>query len=109
MRVYLIRELQAGAHVVIPSVVLAECATGTTLDAKLNAFIKPYPVHIVDEHIARAAAKLRHACRLRWGDTIDAIVVAIADLEVASVLLTSDRDDLTRLAAERGLSRVIRI
>lgn len=107
IRSYLLRELRAGADILIPAVVLVESVTGTNLDANLNRLARPYSVRVIDEQIARAAGQLRHACRRRGAGTIDAIVVAIADAVANSFVVTTDPDDIRHLAAQRGTSRII--
>lgn len=94
---------------VVPSVVLAESLTETPRDARTNAALALMTIVDIDEPIARAAAKIRHARRLRRASTIDALVVACADHELGSVIVTGDPEDLRPLASEHARSRVISI
>ncbi len=110
IRVVLRKAVNAKADVVVPAAVVAESTTGHAgRDAKVNRVLKAASIVSIDERIARAAGKLRHAKRRRHAGTIDAIVVACADELVGSVILTSDRNDLAPLAAERGRTAVISI
>jgi len=80
----------------VPTVVLAECLTGSQRDANVNRLIKTCDVReVVPERLARRAAVLRASAHR--GSAVDAVVVAMA--EPGGTVLTSDRDDLTALAA----------
>lgn len=80
----------------VPTVVLAECLTGSQRDANVNRLIKTCDVReVVPERLARRAAVLRASAHC--GSAVDAVVVAMA--EPGGTVLTSDRDDLTALAA----------
>lgn len=71
----------------------------------MNRLIATAEVVDLDEQLARKAATLRTA--VRGSGVVDAVVVATADLEPRSVVLTGDADDLRPLAAVRGRSRVL--
>ncbi len=108
LRVILREALATGAEVVVPAVIVAESTTGDAgRDAQVNRVLKATRIISVDERIGRAAARLRHALRRRHAGTIDAIVVACADDEVDSLIVTTDRADLAPLAAECGRSRLL--
>lgn len=104
------KALTAGASVLVPSVVLSESLTGDgRRDANLNRALKSLSVRDLDEPIARAAAGLRHANRLRRSGTVDAIVVATADRIPGTRLLTTDAADLRPLAAVAGRTVVVSV
>jgi len=104
------KALTAGASVLVPSVVLAESLTGDgRRDANLNRALKSLAVRDLDEPIARAAAALRHANRLRRAGTIDAIVVATADRVPGTRLITTDPADLRPLAAVARRTVIVEI
>jgi hypothetical protein len=107
VRVYVARELRSGANVVVPSVVLAESTSGTASDANLNRIVRKHFIQTIDEGLARAAGRLRYACRVRRAGTIDAIVVAVADMAPGSIILTSDPKDIRTLVEQRRVSRVL--
>ena len=81
----------------VPSVVLVECLTGNPQkDARTNQFLKGCDVTaVLTEFTARRAAKLRTAAGR--GSAVDAAMVALA--EPRGLILTSDKHDLTALAA----------
>jgi predicted nucleic acid-binding protein len=88
---------RAGVHVSIPAVVLAETLRGSARDANVNRIVRSIgEVVAVDDPIARLAGALLGSTRSRA--TIDAIVVATAVMLGGAVILTSDPDDLGRLA-----------
>lgn len=86
------------AEVVLPAVVIAESTTGDgPRDARVNLVIRGCQVASTTELIARRAGALR--CRARRPDaTVDAIVVATAELVGGGALLTFDLEDCTALA-----------
>ena len=81
----------------VPSVVLVECLTGhPQKDARTNQFLKGCDVTtVLTGPTARRAAKLR--TEAGRGSAVDAILVALA--EPRGLIFTSDRHDLTALAA----------
>jgi predicted nucleic acid-binding protein len=90
-------------EVVVPAVVLAESTTGQgPRDARVNLVIGGCRVAPTTEHIARRAAALRHRAR-RPDLTVDAMVVATAELVGGAALLTSDPGDCQLLAAGTGV------
>ena len=82
---------------VVPTVVLVESLTGVAArDANTNRFLKACDIRpSVSERVARRAVALR--TQARRGSAVDALVVASA--EPGGTVLTSDRDDLSALAA----------
>jgi predicted nucleic acid-binding protein len=108
VRVALRRALERAGHVLVPTVVIAESTTGQgSRDALVNRFLANANVADLNERIARSAAIIRTATRR--SSVIDAIVVATADAEPNSVILTGDAGDIGRLAAVRNRSRVFPI
>jgi predicted nucleic acid-binding protein len=102
------KALAGGAIAAIPTVVLAETATGNGVrDARINRVAKGCDIVDLTETVARSAAALRY--RKPECGVADAIVVATADAMHGSAIFTSDPDDLRALAAERNISRVTSI
>ena len=96
------------APVVVPTVVIAEATTGDhRRDANVNHALKSASLIGLDARIARSAALLRHAHRRSGAGTIDAIVVATADVVPGTRVLTSDPHDLRLLASVNGRTRII--
>ncbi len=106
------RLVEAGADVVIPTVVLAEAVTGRATDAVVNRVLASFGTVATPEPIARRAGALRHRLpRARRAKTsaVDAIVAAHAVLGAAStVIFTTDVDDLTALVTTQSHVRVER-
>ena len=85
-------------EVIVPAVVIAESTTGVgPRDARVNTVLSGCRIAPATEAIARRAAQLRFTAR-RPDATIDAIVVATADLVGGRALLTRDLDDCGALA-----------
>jgi predicted nucleic acid-binding protein len=102
--------LTKGTEVVVPAVVIAEATTGDhRRDAHVNRALKRTVIADLDAGIARSAAALRHAHRRKGAGTIDAIVVATADLVPGTDVITTDSDDLAPLAGVRGSSRIVAV
>ncbi len=111
VRRFIEKAIDAKKEVTLPTVVVAESMTGTPIDAPVQrvlAIIASTSVPL-SEILARNAGALQFAAGRPRRDTNDAIVVATADAEPNSVILTGDPDDLEVLAAVRGLSRVVSI
>lgn len=102
-RAFVHRALTMGAEVLIPAVVIAETVRGTARDATVNRVIGAVDaVAPIDEPIGRAAGALQGASGLN--QAIDAAVVALAAFGGGRIL-TSDPDDLSRLASHaKGVS-----
>ena len=96
-RAFLHRAVTLGTEVLIPAVVLTETVRGTARDATVNRVIGAVDsvVH-VDESIGRAAGALLGAAGMK--QAVDALVIAVAAAGGGRVL-TSDPDDLSRLAS----------
>jgi predicted nucleic acid-binding protein len=94
----------AGVSVVVPSVVLAETLFGDQRDAPVDRVIKKLAVFSVDEEVARVAAGLKRLSAVSGvASTIDAIVVAVSVFLGGGAILTSDPDDIRRLADAQSL------
>jgi predicted nucleic acid-binding protein len=88
---------EAGVDVAVPAVVVAETVRGTAKDAPVNRVLKAIGESVaVDDDVGRVAGTLLG--RARSNATIDALVVAAALRVGGGVVLTSDPDDLARLA-----------
>lgn len=85
----------------VPAVVLAEALTGDhRTDFHANQLVRMCQVRDVTEPMARDAAVLRTATgRAGSISATDAIVVAFAATQPSPVVLTSDRRDISALAA----------
>ncbi len=102
--------LLRGAEVVVPTAVIAEATTGDPRrDANVNRALKRTRSMNLDVRIARSAALLRHVHKRRGAGTIDAIVVATADLVPGSHVMTTDPNDLGPLASVHGRTRVVSV
>jgi predicted nucleic acid-binding protein len=97
-RAVLTAALEVGAHVSIPSVVVAETVRGAASDAPVNRVLKAVgDVDVADEPIGRIAGQLLG--KSGSSETVDAIVVATAVEAGGAIVLTGDPDDLGALAA----------
>ena len=102
------RAVTTGSDVLVPTAVIAESTSGDhRLDTRVNRALKLVTLVDLDERIARSAAALRHARKLRRAGTIDAIVVATADVLPGTHVLTADPDDLRSLASIRGRTLIV--
>jgi predicted nucleic acid-binding protein len=83
---------------VVPAAVLVESLTGRgPRDARVNRLLRTCDIIDFDAVIARRAAALRTPARA--GSAADAIGVATAEAESGNVVVTGDRDDITKLAS----------
>lgn len=93
----------ADHRVLIPTVVLAEVATGSASDAVLWHVLNRVPTVGLPEAVSMRAGALRsraeHRRRKKRDLTVDAIVAAIAVELAPSVVLTADEADFTLLLA----------
>jgi predicted nucleic acid-binding protein len=90
----------AGIPVVIPAVVLAETLHGNDQDARVNQVLKSIEVIPIGIETSRLAAALKHRSNMTGvAATIDALVVAVSALLGGGAILTSDPDDINRLAS----------
>lgn len=92
---------EADHRVVIPTVVLAEVATGAPADAAVWHVLGKIPTVDLPESVAMRAGTLRSRAertrRKKRDLTVDAIVAATAVELAPSVVLTADRSDLELL------------
>lgn len=94
------RALERGRRPTIPAGVLGQALRGGP-QAELSRLVNGCRIEALDERQARAAG---HLCgRARTADVIDAAVVVGATVR-RDLVVTSDRDDLERLAAVLGRS-----
>lgn len=98
---------QAGVPVLVPAAVLAETLFGDERDARANQVLKKLQIVPLTEAIARSAAQLKRLAGMTGAAaTIDAIVVATSAAAGGGVILTSDPEDIRRLAGYAGDMRV---
>ena len=100
------------AEVLIPAVVLAEAISGHEGDARRLHLVRRSDVVVIDELRARRAGVLRGSVTGRRAPSAtDACVITVAEEAAARddvVVLTSDPDDLARLAkASTRTERVV--
>jgi len=89
--------LDNGASVIIPVPAIAEAIRGRSSDGAANRLIKAANVAETTEAIARdAGARLAAA---KSSQTLDALIVATAEANFATDILTTDPDDLRALAS----------
>lgn len=94
-----------GEDVVVPAVVVAECIRGGTADAPIHRLLHASHVPFLGGRLAQAAGRLLAAAGMTAA--VDALVVAEAIRGGPCVLLTTDPDDLGRLAAGRPFIRIV--
>ncbi len=105
---WLERALRFDARVVVPWVTLAEALQGANLPA-VQYRLSQLSIEALTEDDFRSAAKLMRDTSM-GGHTIDAILVAVASrLARPVVILTSDPDDLRKLAQEQSGIVVARV
>ena len=91
-----------GADVVVPAAVLAEQYRGAGYDQVLDACLTRYPgIQVIDttRSLARRIGNLLASIKAGSEHHVDATVVAVALAQGGGVILTSDPDDLSRLAS----------
>jgi predicted nucleic acid-binding protein len=89
--------LREGARVLIPAPAIAEAIRGGPRDAAANRIIKAVTaVATTSETIARSAGE--RLGRRGSSETVDALVVAIAEAHFATDILTSDPRNIRSLA-----------
>jgi predicted nucleic acid-binding protein len=108
LRAALLQTLNRDIDVVVPTAVIAEATAGNRgRDANLNSALHKTVLIDLDEQIARSAARLRHTYRRAGAGTVDAIVVATADIVPGTRVLTGDPVDLGLLASVQGRTRIV--
>jgi hypothetical protein len=93
----ILRAAQQGRSIIVPSVVLAQALRGGQRDAPVNRVLKSVQfVPAATASLARQAGVLLGATGTT--DVVDALVVAEALNQLPATILTSDPDDIRRLA-----------
>ena len=96
--------LAADHRVLIPTVVLAEVATGTPTDAAIWHVLGRIPTIDLTAEVSMRAGALRQRAgglrRKKRDLTVDAIVAATAVELAPSVVITADKPDLELLLAD---------
>jgi predicted nucleic acid-binding protein len=106
-RAVLAASIQAGVPVLVPAAVLAETLFRDERDARVNQVLKKLQVVSLTDSIARSAAQLKRLAGMAGvAVTIDAIVVATSAAAGGGVILTSDPEDISRLASYAGDMRI---
>jgi predicted nucleic acid-binding protein len=110
-RAYLDTARARRAGVAVSAVVLTEVLRGRSRDAAVHRVLSRITIVPVTAEIARRAGELLGTTGLSGHSyAIDAVVAATAlELERPVMLLTSDPDDLSRLAEEPGRPKAQRI
>ena len=105
-RQFIERALRERTLLVIPAVVIAETTRGGARDARVNRVLKAvHEITPATEAVAREAGRLLAAAK-RPNATVDALIVAEAVLHGTSLILTSDREDISAIAADHPEVRV---
>jgi predicted nucleic acid-binding protein len=104
---YLTQAMATSAPVVVPAVVLAECARGGPHDAPIHRLLASAHVAAVGARIAFAAGVL--LAETGMSATVDALVAAEALRGGPCVVLTSDPADLEALVGKRPDVQVIAV
>ena len=106
----LVEAERRSALVRVPAAVLIELYTGGRRDAAIDRIVEqPDRVVAIDRSIARLAGGLLSRCRLDSRHAVDALVVATAVSLGPSVIVTGDKDDLSKLAAKHSHVLVIEL
>lgn len=95
--------LRRGSHLTVPAAVLTEVWRGGARQHHVSRLLAGCSIEPLDETLARAAGELLG--RTGTDDPVDAIVAQSAARR-GDVVLTSDPDDLQRLADDLGTIRV---
>jgi predicted nucleic acid-binding protein len=95
-----------GFEAVVPSPVVTECVTGDgPRDANTNRVLNRLTIVSIDESIARRAGQLRYEAQ-RQDATVDALIVATAEIAGGGLVFTGDYRDLSQLAQPTSVSVV---
>lgn len=98
--------LEGGRSITVPTVVIVEAWRGGGRSTRLAQLLEACRVEPLSEPLARHAGEL--IAKARGATPIDAVVAASAAVR-GDVVVTSDFDDLARLAAHCSGIDVIRI
>ena len=94
----------AGVPVLVPAAVLAETLYGDVRDARVDQVLKKLQIVDLSDPIARLAAQLKlRASMVGVAATIDAVVVAVSAIAGGGVIVTSNVEDIRRLADTSGV------
>jgi len=96
-----------GVDIIVPPAVVTQTIRGGAGDAAANRLLKTVFVPFVGERLARTAGRLLGTSGL--ADAADAQVVAEALRRTPSTIVTSDPDDIRRLAEGLAGIRVFAI
>lgn len=96
-----------GDEIVVPSVVVAQSIRGGPRDAPIHRLLHAVFVSFIGLRLARRAGELMGASGT--SDAVDALIVAEALRGGPTLVLTSDPDDMHRLADGQGLVTIIRV
>jgi rRNA-processing protein FCF1 len=107
VRAYIAEVIASSVPIVVPAVVLAECARGGLRDASIHRLLAAARVSIVGMRIAFAAGLL--LAETGMNATVDALVAAEAIRGGPCVVLTSDAADLGALIGKRPYVQVIAV
>lgn len=100
-RQFVERALRERTLLIVPAVVIAETTRGGQRDARVNRILKAvHEITPVTEALAREAGRLL-ATVTNSHLTVDALIVAEAVLHGPAIILASDLEDLSALAANR--------
>jgi predicted nucleic acid-binding protein len=100
--------LSKGAAFIVPAPVLAEVTRGSFSDAPINRMINAVASVVPTTEVAvRDAGASLATIASRPAPTVDALVVATAVANLATTIVTSDPDDIGKLA--RGALRIVAI
>lgn len=114
----LLREaLARGRDILVPAVVCAEACRGATRTRRVEAALARHrpnrgqrpPVAVVDTDfaLARQVGAILHGAAAGSVDLADAHVVAVCARRGGGLVLTSDPDDIARLAAAVPSARIV--
>ncbi|HEX7277065.1 MAG TPA: type II toxin-antitoxin system VapC family toxin [Acidimicrobiales bacterium] len=98
-------------EVLVPAVVCAELCRGAArtrrVEAALGRVRPPFSVVVTDFGLARQVGAVLHGARARSADMVDAHVVAVCALHGGGLVVTSDADDINRLAQAVPAVRIV--
>ena len=101
-----------GAPVIVPAAVLAEQYRWGSHDQLVDACLSRYPgieIENTTRSLARSIGNILGRAKLGSEHHVDAAVIATATARGGGVILTSDPDDLERLAAGNSAITIVAI
>jgi hypothetical protein len=104
---YVVEAMERGMPIVIPAVVLTECARGGPSDARIHRLLAAARVPVVGARIALDAGRLLGETGMHA--TVDALVAAEAIRGGPCVVLTTDPADLGALIGKRPYVQVMAV